>query len=290
MDRRSTLAALAFIAFAAQAQPIIVADDRGATVTLSAPARRIVSLLPSITESVCAVGACDRLVGTDRSSDWPERIRSLPKLGGIDDTQVERIVALAPDVVLAPKSSRVADRLEGLGLKVVLVESQTHADVRRSLATVAHIVGMPDEGVRAWDAIDREIVAAAARVPMAMRGKRVYFEVGSAPYAAGAASFIGETLSRLGMGNVVPPAMGPFPRLNPEFVVRSDPDVVIASQRDLAGMRERPGWERLAALTHGRTCGIEARRYDVLVRPGPRLGDAAAMLADCLASLPTTKP
>ena len=121
-------------------------------------------------------------------------------------------------------------------------------------------------------------------MPATLRGKSVYFEIGNGPYAAGAASFIGQTLARLGMANIVPASMGPFPLLNPEFVVRARPDVVMAPARELAAMSARPGWGGLAAL-HGRSCGFDPERYELLVRPGPRLGEAAEVLADCLQSV-----
>lgn len=283
--RRALVASL-WIATSAFAAPVAVTDDRGLERRFAQPPTRIVTLLPSITESVCALGACDRLVGTDRYSDIPTSVRTLPKLGGLDDAQVERIVALKPDVVLAGKSARVTDRLESLGLTVVLLESQTHADVRRSLTTIARLLGTPAEADRQWSAIERDLATAATRVPAEVRGKRMYFEVDATPYAAGAGSFVGETLARLGMANVVPAALGPFPRLNPEFVVRSDPDIIVAAERELASMGERPGWDRLTALKQHRVCGFAPGRYELLVRPGPRLGEAALALADCLAALP----
>jgi iron complex transport system substrate-binding protein len=124
---------------------------------------------------------------------------------------------------------------------------------------------------------------AAAKVPQAVRGQSVYFEVASTPYAAGAASFIGQTLTQLGLRNAVPAALGPFPKLNPEFVLRVQPDWVMAHQRDLRAMPGRPGWARLQALQRGHTCGFDGPKWDLLIRPGPRLGDAAAALAECLA-------
>ena len=259
-------------------------DDRGATQRFDAPPQRIVSLLPSLTETVCALGACARLVGTDRVSNWPAGVRGLPKLGGLEDAQIERIVALRPDVVLAASSSRAIGRLEGLGLRVVVVESQTHADVQRTVTLLAQLLGTPAEGERLWQGIEGDLQRAAARVPPSLRGRRVYFEVSSAPHAAGAASFIGETLARLGMGNVVPAALGPFPQLNPEYVVRAAPDIVMASRRAVEDMRSRPGWGTLRAL-QGRSCGFAPEHYEVLVRPGPRLGEAALTIADCLAGL-----
>ena len=266
----------------------VLRDDRGATHRFAAPPQRIVSLLPSLTETICALGACARLVGTDRYSNWPASVLTLPKLGGLEDAQVERIVALRPDVVLAARSARVIDRLEGLGLRVVVVESQTHADVRRTAVLLAQLIGTPAEAVRLREAIERDMHAAAARVPPSLRGRRVYFEVSSAPYAAGAGSFIGETLARLGMGNIVPPELGPFPKLNPEYVVRARPDIVMASQRAVESMSSRPGWQALDAL-HGHSCGFETERYELLIRPGPRMGEAALAMAECLATLRTTR-
>ncbi len=83
----------------AQAE-ITVRDDRGEVLVWNAPPKRIVSLLPSVTESLCALGACASLVGTDDFSNWPDAVRRLPKLGGLDDAQLERIVQLKPDLVL----------------------------------------------------------------------------------------------------------------------------------------------------------------------------------------------
>ncbi|MDL2339680.1 MAG: helical backbone metal receptor [Pseudomonadota bacterium] len=277
----------------AQAQPsnaITLRDDRGSELTLAAPPQRIVSLLPSLTESLCALGGCDRLVGTDRYSNWPERVKALPKLGGIEDANLERIVALKPDVVLAAPSARMVERLESLGLKVLVLESKTHADVQRSLLLLSALLGTPASAAPVWDAIQRDVERAVARVPAALRGQRVYFEVDATPYAAGEGSFIGETLARLGLANVVPAALGPFPKLNPEFVVRARPDLVMADKRTLDEMPRRPGWARLDALRNDRSCGFSNDRYELLVRPGPRLGEAALQLADCLVTLRRRQP
>ena len=264
---------------------ITLQDGRGATLVLQAPPQRIVSLLPSLTESVCALGACERLVGTDRFSNSPASVIRLPKLGGIDDAQIERIVALRPDVVLLSASARAIDRLEALGLNVLVLEARDHADVKRSLALLAAMLGTPAEAERVWATIERDTRAATERVPAALRGKRVYFEVDATPYAAGAGSFIGETLARLGLANAVPAELGPFPKLNPEYVVRLQPDIVMANERNLAEMPRRPGWSTLRALKSGQSCGFGLDRYELLIRPGPRMGEAALVLADCLVAI-----
>ncbi len=284
--RVAAAAAIAALLWPLAAQPqITLHDDRGVQLVLATAPQRIVSLLPSLTESVCALGACARLVGTDRFSNSPASVITLPKLGGIDDAQIERIVALRPDVVLVSASARLIDRLEALGLKVLVLEARDHADVKRSLKLLAHMLGTPAEGDRVWAAVERDIREAAARVPVSLNGKRVYFEVDATPYAAGAGSFIGQTLARLGLANAVPAQLGPFPKLNPEYVVRIQPDIVMADERNLADMPKRPGWSTLRALKKGHSCGFGADRYELLIRPGPRMGEAALVLADCLVAI-----
>ena len=271
------------------AQAVALTDDAGHQHRLAAPPQRIVSLMPSLTESLFALGAGQRVVGIDRHANWPPEVASLPRLGGLDDALIEPIVRLKPDVVLASSSSRSLDRLEALGLPVLRFKSDSHADVRRSLALLAQLLGQPEAGALAWQRIDDALAAAAGQVPAGMLGQSVYFEVGGGPYAAGAASFIGETLARLGLVNIVPAALGPFPRLNPEFVWRAQPGLVVAAQADIRAMAARPGWQAMAAITGQRVCALTPPQYEALVRPGPRLAEAAKPLVACLQRL-ASKP
>lgn len=273
----------------AQAQTLIsapaiqVTDDRGRTVTLPRPPQRIVSLLPSLTEAVCALDQCHRMVGVDRYSNWPEAITRLPQVGGGLDPNIEAIVALRPDVVLMATSSRASARLESLGVAVVALEPKTHADVQRVMGKIGQVLAVPD-AQRVWRHIDAAVEAAAQSVPPAARGARVYFEVNRGPYGAGTSSFIGETLTRLGARNILPAALGPFPKLNPEYVVRADPDLIMVGARSVEGLAERPGWGRLRALREQRLCVFSPEESDVLVRPGPRMAEGARLMAGCLAS------
>ena len=266
----------------ATAAPVQLKDDRGQSVTLPDVPRRIVSLLPSLTESICTLGECARLVGVDRYSNFPASIQSLPKLGGLDDTSIESIVALRPDVVMLAISSRLTDRLEALGLKVIALEPKTHADVQRVLGKVAHVLGKPQAGSQVWQHIDEGIREAAASLPPAARQLNVYYEVDSAPYGAGTSSFIGETLTRLGAKNIIPAELGPFPKLNPEYVVRANPQVIMVGQRSAPGLPQRPGWNGIQAVRNQRICVWTPDESDVLVRPGPRMAEAAALMARCL--------
>jgi iron complex transport system substrate-binding protein len=110
----------------------------------------------------------------------------------------------------------------------------------------------------------------------------VYVEVGRGPYAASESSFIGETLTRLGARNSVPGTLGPFPQLNPEFVVRADPDVIIVGGRSAQGLVLYPGWASMRAVREQRVCVLNPEQADVLVRAGPRLAEAAGLMARCL--------
>jgi iron complex transport system substrate-binding protein len=258
-----------------------VTDDRGVTVRLAQPPQRVLTLLPSLTEMVCELGACERLVGVDNYSNWPAAVRKLPHVGGLEDANIETIVALKPDVVLLAASSRAMARLEGLGLKVVALEPKTLADVQRVMGKVAQVLGS-DQAPRLWSQINAGVDAAARELPRELRGTRVYFEVNSAPYAASEASFIGELLARIGVANVVPGRLGPFPKLNPEFVVRADPQVIMVSDRNAQALRTRPGWDRIQAVREGRVCMFTADQGDVLVRPGPRMAEGAQLMVQCL--------
>jgi iron complex transport system substrate-binding protein len=270
----------------AVAAPVVVVDDRGHALTLAAPPQRVVTLAPALTEIVCALHACGRLVATDRHSNWPAAVAALPKLGGLEDTRIEKLVALRPDLVLVAASARALGRLEALGLPVMVLEPKSLADTQRIIDTLALALGEPASGPALWQSLQGRLARAAARVPPGLRGMKVYFEVGSEPYAAGEGSFVGELLGRLGLGNVVSRSMGPFPQLNPEFVVRAHPDLVMASERALADMPNRPGWRSMAALQSGRVCGFGLGAWDALVRPGPRLAEGAEHIADCLGRLP----
>ena len=260
-------------------------DDRGVTVTFAQSPQRIVSLLPSLTESVCALDQCQRLVGVDRYSNYPASVRSLPMVGGGIDPNIEAIVALKPDVVILAISSRASQRLESLGVKVVALEPKSHADVRRVLKKLGALLDIADEAGadRLWRTIDAGVSAAAQSLPARARGTRVYFEVSRGPYAAGESSFIGETLTRLGVKNVVPAALGPFPRLNPEFVVRANPDLIMAGNRSMQAMVSYPGWSGIKAVREQRVCVFGADESDVVVRPGPRMAEAARIMARCIA-------
>jgi iron complex transport system substrate-binding protein len=272
---------LALCALSLQAPAVQVIDDRGVAIELAQPPKRIVTLLPSLTEIVCELGACDRVVGIDNYSNWPPSVRKLPRLGGLDEANIELIVGLKPDLVLLGYSSRAMGRLESLGIRTLALEPKNLADLHRVWEQVGRALGAPD-APQAWERLQAQMEAAARSLPAALRGTTVYFEVNSGPYAASESSFIGELLARVGAANVVPGQLGPFPKLNPEFVVRADPQVIMISDRNSQPLKDRPGWDRIRAVRTGRVCAFSAEQGDVLVRPGPRVAEAARLMVDCL--------
>jgi len=281
LERLASWLILCMLCTAASA--VTVQDDQQQLVEIVRPPQRIVSLLPSLTETVCALGLCARLVGVDRYSNWPQSIQGLPRMGGGIDPNIESIVAQKPDLVLLAGSTRGIERLQALGIAVLRLEPRTHADVQRVLRTVAQALGVPGtEADRVWQGIDAGVQAAVQSLQPQARRQRVYFEVSPAPYGASESSFIGETLQRMGVANILPAAMGPFPKINPEFVVRAQPDVIMAGDSSRASMLQRPGWSQMRAVREDRICVFPPEQADIVVRAGPRMAEGARLMAQCL--------
>jgi iron complex transport system substrate-binding protein len=274
-----------------QAQAVTVRDDRQQEVSFSQAPVRIVSLLPSLTETVCALGQCRKLVGLDRYSNWPASIRQLPRLGGGLDPNIERVVAQRPDLVLMATSARGAERLQALGITVLALEPRTHADLQRVINTLAQVLGVPaSEGERLWREINAGVLAAAQSLPPQARSQKVYVEVSPAPYGASESSFIGETLMLMGLRNILPGNLGPFPKINLEFVVRAQPDIIMAGDSSRASMLQRPGWSQLKVIQSEQVCVFNTDESDMLVRAGPRMAEGARLMAQCIARSQGGKP
>ena len=264
-------------------------DDSGQTVRFDAAPQRIISLLPSLTETVCALGQCAKLVGVDRYSNFPQSVRALPQVGGGLDPQIEAIVALKPDLVLVSNSSPGAQRMRGLGLKLLALEPRNFADATRVVRLLAQVLAV-DTAPAVVQAMERDMRAAVQAVPVSARGKSAYFEVNPGPYAASESSFIGETLAQLGLKNIVPASLGTFPKINPEMVVRAQPDLILVGDNEVDDLSKRPGWPALAAIRAKRVCVFSKQDSDTLVRPGPRMATGAMRVAQCLQRLYPATP
>lgn len=267
--------------------PLVLRDDLQIDVAIARAPRRIISLLPSLTETVCALGACDKLVATDRYSNWPREVLALPKAGGIDDASVEMIVRLQPDLVLLSKSQRITDRLHELGIATFALQTDRYADIDRGVTVIGRILGENESAAKLVAAIDAAVgeIGAESIAHRRGAGPAVYFEVDRSPYAAGPSSFIGELLTRLGARNIVSADLGPFPKLNPEYVVRYDPDVIFISSSEAPRLADRPAWGGIRAVKEHRFCSFSSEVDDTIVRAGPRVADGMRAMADCLARI-----
>ena len=183
--------------------------------------------------------------------------------------------------MLVATSAPGTERLRALGLRVVALEPKDYANAVRVLGTLGQILGV-DTAKAVVQTMEADMRAAAAQVPASARGKRVYFEVSPGPYAASASSFLGQTLERVGLQNIVSGSLGPFPKVNPEFVVRAQPDVILIGDSNADAMPSRPGWASLSALQARRVCSFNKEDADVLVRAGPRMAQGAMLVARCL--------
>lgn len=264
---------------AAQPWPCHVTDDRGQTVTVKAEPRRIVSLLPSHTETLIALGAGDRLVGIDDNSDMPKNRAPLPRLGGAFDTHVEAVLALRPDLVLVVETSPAAKILEQAGIPVWGASAKRFDEVFRMIADVGRLVGRTQEASALAARIHQQvgqIESALAHVPPV----RVYYEVDPTPYTAAPSSFIGVLLRKAGGANVVPDGSGEFPKISPELVVAGNPSIILgASLEDVAA---RPGWLAIEAVRTGRVFALNPAEAKLIERPGPRMAEALRTLAQRL--------
>ncbi|NNM61792.1 MAG: ABC transporter substrate-binding protein [Steroidobacteraceae bacterium] len=278
-------AALAHALCAPPAGAVVLRDDLNRSVTVPTDPRRIITLLPSLTETVCALGACDRLVAVGRFDDWPPSVKRLPKVGDLDEVNIERIVALKPDLVLLSTSQRVGKRLQQLGVTSFAIETDRYEDIARTVRIVGELLGVPKRAAALNERIRKAVNAVAVAARAARRGAppTVYFEVDPAPYAAGPDSYIGGLLAKLGVRNIVAAKLGAFPLLNPEYVVRRNPDVIFVSRAQAPQLAERPGWAQMKAVREHHICAFSERVRETIVRPGPRVAEGLRAMAACLA-------
>jgi iron complex transport system substrate-binding protein len=266
---------LALTSFAADRFPVSMRDDRGVTVRLAAPPRRVVSLAPSLTEIVFLLGRGDVLVGDTRFCDFPPAAVSLPKIGGVTDPDVERIVGLSPDLVLCTTDGNPREKvrtLEELGIPCFAVAPQDLPAVLTTIERLGALLGDARRGRTEADALRRraEKVRAAAgeeRGP----APAVLFALSTAPViAAGRGTFLDELVRLAGGRNAAARFSGRYPRLAVEDLVVLRPDVIFVA--GMAGVERFPPevtrWKEVPAFRDGELFTLDG---DLVTRPGPRL-------------------
>lgn len=276
--------ALAALALAAVglAQGVVVRDALGREVALAAPATRVVSMVPSHTETLCALGACDRLVGRDDLSDAPAEALAAPTLGTAFAPDLEAIVAARPDLVLADAFTGLPEALAPFGIPVYAGTPQRLADLAAYLSDLGALLGESDVAAALFVALDAGFAEVRAAVEGAAR-PTVFVEIDATPYAAGPTSLVGAVVAIAGGDHVLDPSLGDYPRVDPERVVALDPAVILLMDAPYgvtaAQVAARPGWGAVRAVRDGRVIELTQAEVDALSRPGPRLLEAARALA-----------
>lgn len=268
----------------------LIRDDRGLELSLSTPVKRIVSLYPSLTEGVCLLNACDRLVGVDRSSNWPEWVQSVPHLGGLWDTSLEDLVRLEPDVVIMSASNaKLTAKLERLGISVLVYQPQTWAQMTGTLRRLAQLIepidpeGLkPDPAQQLIDRMEGEWGHLSTQLAPWARGRRIYLQVGSGGYAASESSYLGQFLASLSLINVVPKALGEFPKMGREWLIRQSPDIIVMTHGQEKPLNKTPGLRALKAVKENRVCVLSQEESDRLLRLGPRVMGGMKVVVDCI--------
>jgi iron complex transport system substrate-binding protein len=266
----------------ASAGPIVLTDALGQRVSLPAPATRVVSLAPNLTEIVAFVGGLGQLAGVTDFCHYPPKVSSKARVGGIINASFERILALKPDLVLVARGTDMAllRRLRETGVPVYGSDPQTLDDVLSLIVAVGTLLGREAEARRGADGLRRR---AEALTPPARPGRahpRALAVIELDPlFVAGSGSFLDDLLRRAGMDNAAAGAR-PWARWSSERVLAARPDLVliVSEQRPTAGpdsdllarLRDRAPWRDLAAVEAGRAYSVPD---DLVTIPGPRLVD-----------------
>jgi iron complex transport system substrate-binding protein len=249
--------------------------------TPAVPAR-IVSLAPSVTETLFALGAGSRVVAVSDYCDYPPEVTELPRVGSFNAPNVEAVLAARPDVVIgmpSPGNHENVLTLRRLGVRVEIVDADRLAELAAVTRRIAEIAGVPEAGARLVAGMTRDLDAVRRKVAGAPKPRALVL-VGQDPLiAAGPKSFLGEMLAEAGAVNVAPPNDS-WPHLNVEVVIAADPEVIVdCSMGTEAGTAAHDYWTRFPSLTavkNGRVYPFTA--FEAL-RPGPRIAIALEELA-----------
>lgn len=265
--------------------PVTVTDFQSRSVTIAVRPLRIVSIGPSNTEFLFALGAGERVVGVDDFSDTPAAASKLEKVGGVK-VNVEKVVSLKPDLVLSVKfSDGTIEKIAATGVPTLVVDPVGLSDVARTALLLGRAVGA--DGDKLATQIDTQLQAVKSTVAKATTRPRVFHEVDASdpgkPFTVGPGSYIQDLIDLAGGTNIAATAASAYPQISLEEVLRADPEVIVLGDADYGTTPEqvaaRPGWSAISAVKNKRVFGIS----DSLVsRPGPRVADAASAYAKLL--------
>jgi len=263
--------------------PITVTDASGRSVTVKALPQRIVSLAPSLTEDLFAVGAGDQVVGVTTYCNYPPEAATREKIGGYSakTISVEKIVAMKPDLIFAEAGEHadIVAALEKLNLAVVAFDADTFDEVYASLEMLGRLTGHGEKAAALVSDMKAAIKVIADKTASIPQNKRlqVFWEIWDEPLmTAGPKTFPGQILEMAGGVNIFADVDKDWPQVSAEQIIARNPAVIMGpdthgDKLTSAIIGKRPGWERLAAVTSGR---IHLINGDTSSRPGPRLAEA----------------
>lgn len=272
--------------------PLTLTDSLGREVTLVALPQRIVSLAPSNTEILFAVGAGDQVVGVTEYCNYPPEAQEGREIvGGFSakSLSVEKILSLQPDVVFSAGAIHqpVIEALEQAGVTVVAFDAQSFDEVYQNILTAGRVTGHAAEAEKVVAEMkDRlaKVQAVVRQIPEQERPK-VFYEIWDEPLmTAGPNTFIGQMIELAGGINVFADVEEQYPQISPEAVVERDPDVILGPDSHAEGLTAekiaaRPGWGDIKAVREGRILIVNG---DIVSRPGPRVVEAVEAIARLL--------
>ena len=258
-------------------------DDYGAVVDTLPVARRIVSLNPTTTEILFALGAGDRVVGRSRWDQWPDAARAVPEVGDAIRPSVERVLAARPDLVVlyAGGDNRdAADALTRAGVRVVALRVDLIADFLRALRLLGALTATGAAAGTIADSVTATLDAVRRATPPGAPRPTVFMHVWDNPLMAiGGGSFMSELVDIAGGRNVYADHPEPSAAISFEDLLRRNPDVVLAAPIAARELREAARWQSLPAVREGRVLTYDTT---LVARPSVRLGEAARSLATLL--------
>jgi len=261
--------------------PTRVPDDAGATVVLAAPARRIVSLAPHVTELLYAAGAGGYVVGAVDYSDYPEAAKRIPRVGSYTGLDLEAIVALRPDLIIAWQSGNPpsqVERLRALGLAVYVSEPRHIEDVATNIERLGRLAGTADAALRAARAFRRRHEALRRRYA-ARPAVTVFYQIWDRPLmTVNGKQLISDVIHLCGGRNVFADLPILAPTVDVEAVLAADPEAIVASGAGAARPEWFDAWRRWPQLRAVRRDNLFVVPPDVLQRHGPRILDGAEHL------------
>jgi iron complex transport system substrate-binding protein len=258
-------------------------DQLGRQVNVPAAPQRLVTMAASLTEMVFAVGLGSRLVGVEQFSDYPPAAGALPKVGSYKMPDLERIVALQPDLCLAIKDGNpphVLERLRGLGIPVYVVDPRNLPGVIATIDEIGHLLGAGDQARELGAALNRRYQRIKDLAAQVAHRPRVFFQIGISPIvSAGSHTFLDELIATAGGLNLAAGQV-PYPRFSQEQILALQPEVIIITSMARGGAFEqvKAGWERWETMPAARHHRIFLIDSDLVDRPAPRLLDGLEML------------